>query len=95
MPTQGGRGLNGAIAAPMLQQSLIIVRRRGLERFLTGLLNAPWTDGEVSPEETTRRQLAPFELLRIPTVARGPSILGCRVSTPSTATSTSCNVSWS
>jgi hypothetical protein len=46
--------------------SLIIVRRAGLERFLTGLLGAPWTDGEVSPEEIMKRRLAPFDFVRVP-----------------------------
>ena len=50
-PTEGGKGLNGSVAAPMLQNALIIVRRTGLERFIGAILGAPWTDGEVSPEE--------------------------------------------
>jgi hypothetical protein len=50
----------------MLQQSLIVVRRSGLERFLSGILGAPWTDGEVSPEETMRTRLEPYELLQVP-----------------------------
>jgi hypothetical protein len=66
MPSENAKGLNGGIAAPMLQQSLMVVRRAGLERFLEGLLGAPWTDGECSPEETMRLRLAPFELTRIP-----------------------------
>jgi len=65
-PTENGKGLGGAVAAGMLQQSLIIVRRNGLERFLIGLLNSPWTDGEVSPEETMRRQLTPFDFIQLP-----------------------------
>lgn len=63
---QNGRGLNGAAAAPMLQQSLMIVRRTGLERFLIGLLGAPKGDGEVSPETTMRKRLVPFDFLRVP-----------------------------
>src|SRR5438105_6667696 len=65
-PTENGKGLGGAVAAGMLQQSLIIVRRNGLERFLIGLLSAPWTDGDVSPEETMRRQLTPFDFIQLP-----------------------------
>lgn len=65
-PTENGKGLNGQIASPMLQQSLMIVRRSGLERFISGILGAPWTDGERSPEETMRLRLAPFGLLTIP-----------------------------
>ena len=65
-PTENGKGLGGAVAATMLQQSLIIVRRAGLERFLIGLLGAPWTDGELSPEEIMRRRLAPFDFVQLP-----------------------------
>lgn len=65
-PTEGGRGIGGKTAARFLQQSLMIVRRPGLERFVTGLLNAPWTDGEMSPEHIMQRQLQPFDTLRIP-----------------------------
>lgn len=65
-PAENAKGLNGAVASPMLQQSLMIVRRAGLERFLEGLLGAPWTDGECSPEETMRKRLAPFDFVRIP-----------------------------
>lgn len=72
-PTQNGRGLNGAVAAPMVQQSLMIVRGPGLERFLTGLLDATAGDGEVPPEETMRTRLAPFGFLRVP-YGRSPPI---------------------
>ncbi len=65
-PTENGRGLDGVDAAPMLQQSLMIVRRAGIERFLGGLLGSPWTDGERSPEEIMRLRLAPYGLLRVP-----------------------------
>ncbi|MBI2715603.1 MAG: hypothetical protein HYX37_14305 [Rhizobiales bacterium] len=65
-PTVNGVGLHGAVAASMIQQSLIVVRRIGLERFLEGLLGAPWTDGEMPPEEIMRQRLTPFGLLRIP-----------------------------
>ncbi|MHC5018667.1 MAG: FkbM family methyltransferase [Planctomycetota bacterium] len=65
-PAEQARGLDGAEAAPMLQQSLIIVRRAGLERFVQQLLAAPWSDGEVPPEEIMRRQLAPFDHVRVP-----------------------------
>ena len=64
--TESGVGINGAVAAPMLQQSLIVVRRAALERFIEGLIGSPWSDGEVSPEEIMTRRLAPIGLLRIP-----------------------------
>jgi hypothetical protein len=65
-PTQNGRGIAGAIAAPMIQQSLMVVARSGLERFLEGLLGAPWGDGERPPEETMRLRLAPFGFVQVP-----------------------------
>jgi len=65
-PTENGKAPNGGLAAFMLQQSLLIVRRAGLERFLQGILGAPWTDGELSPEEIMRQRLAPFELVQVP-----------------------------
>jgi hypothetical protein len=65
-PTENGKGLHGRIAAPMIQQSLMIVRRAGLERFITGILEATWTDGEKSPEETMRIQLVPFGYVGVP-----------------------------
>lgn len=66
VPTEGGRGLDGGAAAPMLQQSLMVVRRSALPRFIDALASAPWTDGEVSPEETMRLRLPPFGLLAVP-----------------------------
>ena len=66
MPTENGIGLDGKPAAPMLQQSLMVVRRGALERFIEGLIGAPWSDGETPPEETMRLRLPPFGLLRIP-----------------------------
>jgi hypothetical protein len=64
--TENGIGINGTVAAPMLQQSLIVVRRAALERFIEGLIGSPWSDGEVSPEEIMERRLTPFGTLRIP-----------------------------
>jgi hypothetical protein len=64
--TENGVRPDGAPAARMLQQSFMIVRRGALERFISGLLGSPWSDGEVSPEEIMERRLAPFGLLRIP-----------------------------
>jgi len=65
-PTKMGRGLSGSVAAPMLQNSLVIVRRAGLERFIDAILGAPWSDGEVSPEQTMRRRMSPYGLIGIP-----------------------------
>jgi hypothetical protein len=65
-PTEKGRGLHGSVAAPMLQNALMIVRRTGLERFIDAILGAPWTDGEVSPEETMRLRMPPYGLIDIP-----------------------------
>jgi hypothetical protein len=66
-PTEGGRGLvPGTIALPMLQNSLIIVRRDGLERLLHAMILAAETDGELPPEKKMERDYAPYELLAIP-----------------------------
>jgi FkbM family methyltransferase len=65
-PAVNAKGLGGGLAAPMLQQSLIVVRRAAFERFISEILNSPWTDGEVPPEETMRTRLEPFDLLQVP-----------------------------
>lgn len=65
-PTENGKGIEGRVAAPMLQQSLMLVRRAGLERFISGLLASDRTDGERSPEETMRLLLPPFDLIAVP-----------------------------
>ena len=64
--TLSGMGLHGEIAVPMKQQSLMIVKRNGMEKFLSGLLGADWSDGEVSPEITMERQLQPLGSVSIP-----------------------------
>jgi hypothetical protein len=64
--TEKGRGLGGAPAAPMPQQSLVVVRNAGLPRFIEGIVNAPYTDGEVSPEIIMHDRLAPVGFLRVP-----------------------------
>jgi hypothetical protein len=64
--TEKGRGLRGAAAAPMPQQSLVIVRNVGLPRFIEGIVNAPYTDGELSPEMIMQDRLAPVGFLRVP-----------------------------
>jgi hypothetical protein len=65
-PTENGRGIGGNVAAPMIQQSLMVVARSAMERFLEGLLGAPWSDGERSPEQIMRLRLAPFGFLQMP-----------------------------
>jgi hypothetical protein len=47
--SEGRGGLDDKSAASMKQQLLMIVKKTGMERFLTGLLQAKWSDGEVSP----------------------------------------------
>jgi hypothetical protein len=64
--TQGGTGLHGRPANPMFQNSLIVVKREGLERFMSRLLDAPWSDGELSGEIIMERQLVPFEVVAVP-----------------------------
>jgi hypothetical protein len=65
-PAENAVGLDGTAAARMHQQSLMIVRRSALERFITSLVGSLWSDGEVSPEQTMARRLAPFGIVRIP-----------------------------
>jgi hypothetical protein len=64
--TEKGRGLEGAPAAPMPQQSLVIVRKVGLARFIEGIMNAPYTDGELSPEMIMHDRLKPVGFVRVP-----------------------------
>ena len=64
--TQGGRGIEGRPAAPMIQQSLMIIRKSGLARFINQTLSAPESDGELSPEVKMERDLKPFDFLKIP-----------------------------
>jgi len=64
--TEKGRGLGGAPAAPMPQQSLVVVRNVGLPRFIEGIMNAPYTDGELSPEMIMHGRLATVGFLRVP-----------------------------
>jgi hypothetical protein len=64
--TKGGIGLGGKTAASMKQQSLMIIKKSAMERLITGLLEADWSDGEVSPEITMERQLKSLGTLAIP-----------------------------
>jgi hypothetical protein len=64
--TEGGVGLDGKTAAPMKQQSLMIIKKSAMERFISGLLSTDWTDGETSPEVTMERQLQPLGTIAIP-----------------------------
>lgn len=64
-PTIGGTGIDGP-AAPMVQQSLIVVRKDGLDRFIAGILLASESDGDVPPEVKFARDLQPFSLIPIP-----------------------------
>jgi hypothetical protein len=64
--TEQGRGLGGKAAAAMPQQSLVVVRGVALPRFIEGIVNAPCTDGELSPELIMHDRLAPVGFLRVP-----------------------------
>jgi glycosyltransferase involved in cell wall biosynthesis len=64
-PTAGGVGIEGP-AAPMLQQSLMIVARAGLERFIASIVTATESDGDVPPEIKFARRLKPFSTIAIP-----------------------------
>jgi hypothetical protein len=64
--TEQGRGMGGRMAAAMPQQSLVVVRGAALPRFIDGIVNAPCTDGEVSPEMIMHGRLAPVGFLHVP-----------------------------
>ena len=64
--TEKGRGLGSTPAAPMPQQSLVVVRNAGLPRFIEGIVNAPCSDGELSPEMIMHDRLRPVGFLRVP-----------------------------
>lgn len=64
--TKGGKGIEGRPAAPMVQQSLIVVRKSGLERFISRTICSPETDGELSPEIKMDQDLKPYDFLKIP-----------------------------
>ena len=50
----------------MYQQSCIVVRKSGLERFISGTLAGAETDGEMSPENKMARDLKPWDTLKVP-----------------------------
>lgn len=64
--TKSGVGIEGKMAAAMLQNSLIIVRKKGLRRFIEGILGQAESDGEVSPEIKLEKHCAPFGELAVP-----------------------------
>ena len=64
--TQGGKGIEGKSAAPMIQQSCIIVKSSGLERFISKTMEGPETDGELSPEVKMDRDLKPYDFVQLP-----------------------------
>jgi hypothetical protein len=64
--TVGGKGIEGKPAASMIQQSCIIVKKSGLERFISRTLEGPETDGELSPEVKMDRDLKPYDFVQIP-----------------------------
>jgi hypothetical protein len=44
----------------------MILRRTGIDRFISAILGAPGTDGELSPEQTMRRRMPYYGLIGIP-----------------------------
>jgi hypothetical protein len=50
----------------MLQNSLLIMNGRGIERLISKLLTARETDGEMSLEEKMARDMTPFGTLNVP-----------------------------
>lgn len=65
-PTENGVGLNGGVAAPMIQQSLMVVPKARLLEFMNGLLAGEQSDGEVSPEIKMKRFMPNLGFLGIP-----------------------------
>ena len=63
---EGGTGPNGKSAAESKQQSLMIVKRNGMERLITGLLHTEWNDGENPHEKTMERQFQPLGTVQTP-----------------------------
>jgi len=64
--TRGGRGIEGKPAAPMFQQSCIIVKKAALERFISGTMSGQETDGQLSPEVKMARDIEPWGILQVP-----------------------------
>jgi hypothetical protein len=64
--TEGGRGLQGAVAAPMLQTSVLVMKRTGMERYISKMIAAPENDGELSPEMKMERDMTPYGTLLVP-----------------------------
>jgi hypothetical protein len=65
--TIGGRSIFPVrIAVPMYQNSVMIVRRDGMERFLKQIVAGAETDGQKPPEVKMERDFRPFDVLAIP-----------------------------
>jgi len=64
--TVGGRSFDGGIAAPMLQESVLVMNRRGIENFLSRIIAVPYSDGDLSPEVRIEKELVPYGLLQVP-----------------------------
>jgi len=64
--TQNGRGIEGRTAAQMFQNSLIVVSKNGLARFIKGMLDWEESDGELSPEVKLEKSCTPFGELAVP-----------------------------
>lgn len=62
----GGTRPGGGPAAANFQNSVLVMNRKGLERFIVKLLEAPETDGELSVEKKMERDMAPHGILRVP-----------------------------
>jgi hypothetical protein len=65
-PPVNAIALNGGPAAGFHQEAMIIVGRTSLDRFITGRMKGPETDGELSSEVKLTRDCAPIDILAIP-----------------------------
>lgn len=64
--TVGGKGIYGKPAAQTLQQSLMIVKKTAISRFISKTIDAEESDGERSPELKMERDLVPFGFVDVP-----------------------------
>ncbi len=63
---QGGISPKGNPALPMYQNSIVVMNRSGLERYITMLVGSPESDVVMSPEDRIEKYMAPFGTLRVP-----------------------------
>ena len=63
---KGGISPGGGIAANNYQNSVLVMTRAGIERFIQKIFSAPESDGQMSIERKIERDLPPFGILSVP-----------------------------